>query len=154
MIKIKLRIGVAVQVCRLSNCLIVAHCVHMDNHGAYVDIFECPNDWLPDGGFKGCQKRLGPILAGIGHAIKSGRWRYLGWVQPEPFEYPKFLMNAGPDSWYLFDGKNQVRLGATVPASLQGLENLSVWPAEVLEERIATGINLLSYDRVKKWPAR
>ncbi len=150
----RLTVGSVARVMELDERQILAHYVHAGERGPFVQLYRCPQNWSDTQGWADCEKVLTPVIVGIGAAVGSGRWPLIGHIPPEPFVYPTYLMNAGPRSWYVFDGTSERFLGDSVPAELQQLEHLSVWSAELLEERLQTGINLLSYERIRNWPER
>lgn len=129
-----------------------AHYVRMSQRdGAFLTFYECEGRWQSSSDICQCKQILGPILVGVDAAIRSGRWRIAGKAPVHDARIPNFLMWSGPDgdgkhTWWLYDGITESVLGHEVSPELQGLETLSVWPAELVEDRLATGKNPMAYD--------
>lgn len=94
-----------------------------------------------------------PVITGLFHAVRSGRWERIGKTPVRLFKYPMFVMQAGsegmePQQWWLWDGRKERRLPpGALPSQYRTLEILQVWPPEALEERIRTGASpFQSYD--------
>ncbi len=146
------KVGDIVRIGTFQSQLVVGHYVHADDQGPFIQLYNCDLQWTPQDGLAACNTLFTPILVGIGHAIRSGRWERLGNVTPQRFQYPRFLMHAGGVTWYLFDGKREKLVGSVVPPELRTLETLTVWSAELLEERLASGENPFSYEAISRWP--
>jgi hypothetical protein len=148
----RVKVGDIVLVGTFNESRTIAHYVVADrDRGPFVQLYQCPDDWQVGQGLVKCKALFGPLLVGIGHAVRTGRWSVLGHISPEPFSVPKFLMQGGGETWFLLDGTKETRLDSGVPTEYQNLETLSVWPAELLEERIRTGVNPISYTARRAW---
>lgn len=98
---------------------------------------------------------FGPVLCGINPPVRSKRWRVVGtktvgrWVRPD---YLAIFPGARghPTTWLLLHGKKCINLGRSVPSDFQELEMDIVWSAELIEERIPTGLNVYSYKALMK----
>jgi len=128
------------------------------DEGPLIQIYRCPPRWTVDNGFLACPKPFPPIVAGIGAATKSSRWTIVGNVTLDCIEVPKFLASNARKgirqaTWWLKENGKDEKIGLVVPEHLQGLEVLVVWSAELIEERLETGVNPFSYERMVGWMA-
>jgi len=96
---------------------------------------------LPD-----CGTILGPVLAGVGAATRTGLWPILGNLAVRDFSYPGFL-NVFHEgfvwwgNWYFWNGEYSKNLGQVLPAQYAHTEFLAVWDPQTLAHLIATGEN-------------
>lgn len=86
-----------------------------------------------------------PVFVGLEAPVATGRWKLIGSMPVENFQYPRFRVchNDNPGSsheWELWDGDGFRYLGK-LPEKLRKLEYFGIWGGEILEERIATGVN-------------
>jgi hypothetical protein len=96
-----------------------------------------------------------PIVTGIKHAVRSGRWKVIGNYPVTNFQYPKFLMgvadsNGNVNTWWLWNGQKEICLGSNpIPDEYKSLELLWGWSLEKIEQRIQTGSDPL-LEKIKK----
>jgi hypothetical protein len=137
-------------VARVGDDVVAHYLCDIPEHGPLVQIHHCPEHWVPSMGVPDCDPLFPPVLVGIWHATKTGRWPVIGRIPLECVERPSFLVTnsfAGHQGeWWLDDGKKETLLGRQVPKEFQHLEVSVVWSAELLEDRIETGINPYSYE--------
>jgi len=86
-----------------------------------------------------------PVFTGLKAAIKSGAWRIVGHLPVEGFIFPKFRSTFGTKpgvyhDWKIWDGEKETFIG-DLPAKYRSLEAKVGWGYQLLEDRIATGIN-------------
>ena len=80
------------------------------------------------------------------YAAANDRWKRIGTLPVEPFQFPLFRAANGPvrpgenDYWSLWDGQESHFIGK-LPAELRRLEIELVWAAHLIEERIVSGRN-------------
>ncbi|MCL4517012.1 MAG: immunity 26/phosphotriesterase HocA family protein [Firmicutes bacterium] len=91
-----------------------------------------------------------PVFVGLRASIRSGRWRVVGRLPVEGFVFPKFRWTNGGKpgiyhDWKIWDGEQVVFVG-DLPPEYRSLELFCVWGDELLEDRIATGVN--PFDKV------
>lgn len=92
-----------------------------------------------------------PIIVGLKAAIRTGLWTIIGHSPIKYFESPNFIsamydsINDRVGIWYLWDGieSKSVPIGYKLSEEYRELEQLVVWAAEDVVERIETGINPL-----------
>ena len=86
-----------------------------------------------------------PVFTGLKAAIRSGIWRIVGHLPVEGFIFPQFRSTFGTKpgvyhDWKIWDGEKEIFIG-DLPPELRSLEAKAVWGCQLLEDRIATGIN-------------
>lgn len=121
------------------------------DNGPIIQLYRCAKEWQPESGLANCAPLFAPLLVGIGAAVRSGRWRIIGRAPVQPYRAPQFLMQGASNVWFLFENGRERRLGSQVGEELRDLETLSVWSAELLEQRIVSGVNPFSYDARSSW---
>lgn len=89
---------------------------------------------------------LGPVITGLGAAIRAGLWRIVGGLPISGFRYLGFLNvfsenNRPRGSWSYWDGNEKRILGRRLPEEYKNVELLVVWDPKNLARRIATGEN-------------
>ena len=94
--------------------------------------------------------RFPPIfMVGLYPVFRTGRWKVLGKSTLEDFTYPGFLTTAidykekNHGFWFLIDEKSSTNLGRTLPKKYKKMEFLALYPPEVIEDRIKTGLKYL-----------
>lgn len=89
--------------------------------------------------------RFPPVYVGISAAIKSYGWEIVDNTQVVNFIFPGFISTlpnpktGEATTWYLWDGKELVRLGITLPNKYKKLEFLSIYSPDLIVERIISG---------------
>lgn len=85
-----------------------------------------------------------PVITGVQAAVAAGLWRVVGHAPVRDFVYPTFR-NGLPDArgrvavWYLYDGREERRVGALPPGG-ERYEPLVVWAPADVAARIQTGV--------------
>jgi hypothetical protein len=139
------------RVMSLNQDIIYAHYVELDRYGALVSLYACDHAWSIKDGFTSFRYLFGPVLCGVNPPVRHGDWTIVGALPPPPdYRHPAFLsMSYGKPPhrpyWWLYDGKDERRIGTDVPEEFKPLELLSVWPAVLIEERLRSGTNTDSY---------
>jgi hypothetical protein len=92
---------------------------------------------------RGTEPMFPPVLVGLWHAVRTGRWKVVGSLPVENFRYPLFRTgipnkDGRVDVWWLRDGTTETRIGA-LPEEYRALELLMGWSPLLLEERIQAG---------------
>ncbi len=87
-----------------------------------------------------------PIFVGLKASAKSGRWAIVGNLPVAPIEFPTFRASNGYAAgvygdWSLWDGASHRFIGV-LPTSFRKFEKLVIWGDELVEERIASGIDI------------
>lgn len=133
--------------------IVIGHYLSDDpENGPIVQFYSCPLTWVPSNGVGNCTPLFLPIIVGIVHACRIGRWRIVDHEEVKEFKQPTFISTSSyaghPGTWWLHDAGKDVELGMEVPHSLRDKETRVVWSAELLEERIRTGTNPFSYEAI------
>ena len=86
-----------------------------------------------------------PVFVGLRASVRSGRWKCIGELPVEDFEFPKFRVTHATTpgtyaDWWVWDGEREWFVGH-LPPELRTLEMKRVWGDELLEERIGLGTN-------------
>ena len=123
-----------------------------------VQLCRCPAGWVIENGLGACETLFGAVMVGANPPVRSGRWSILGRIDPGPVRLPLFLsggpLKGAPDGkWWLSDGRKDKLLGNIVPTRYRHLEWGCVWPVDLIEERIETGVNPFGYEAIVKWGA-
>lgn len=97
------------------------------------------------GGLMSSPALFPPVFVGLRASVRSGRWKYVGSLPVGDFHFPMFRATGATkpgtyDRWWLWDGKKEWFIGR-LSTELCGLEQRAVWGDELLEQRIATGID-------------
>jgi hypothetical protein len=138
---------------------VYVHYIHADSMGPIVQVYECERPLsspLTGMSLSDCIKPFGQVICGIGAAVKNKRWKAVAVVPPPEKIEAKFIGRGLPDRegknvWWLYDGTREMRIGSVLPPDLLQVESLSIWPAELLEDRIRTGTNPFSLEAMSKW---
>ena len=91
-----------------------------------------------------------PIITGVFSAIKSGYWEIIGNQPIENFIYPKFISTLWDQKtgkariWFLWDGKNETKIGWSLPENFKKYEYRVVWSPFDVVERIEKGGEILN----------
>ena len=86
-----------------------------------------------------------PIITGLFAAIRTGMWKVIGRQAIKGFVYPNFISTFFDDKtgnarvWFLWNGKESVRIGSQLPDEYKKLEYLMVWSPQDVVKRIETG---------------
>ncbi|OGO35715.1 MAG: hypothetical protein A2W35_01910 [Chloroflexi bacterium RBG_16_57_11] len=86
-----------------------------------------------------------PIITGLFAAIRTGMWKIIGRKAIKGFVYPNFVSTFFDDRtgkagvWFLWNGKESIRLGSRLPDEYKKLEYLMVWSPQDVVKRIETG---------------
>jgi hypothetical protein len=86
-----------------------------------------------------------PVLTGLFAAIKNGLWKVVGNLPVKDFKYPGFISTfydqktGKARTWYLWNGRESIRLGDSLPAKYKNLEYLVIWSPFDISDRIETG---------------
>ena len=96
-----------------------------------------------------------PVITGLFAAIRAGFWKIIGHMPTGEFTYPGFISTMHESykqlsDWYLWDGKESVRLGRELPARYKHMEFLAGWDPHGVVHRIETGEN--PYDKLIRGP--
>ena len=114
--------------------------------GCLVQIFDLLVETeLPVEALRSAGLMFPPVYVGLFASIRSGRWRVIGQLPVQDFTPPKFRATVGSKpciyhDWTIWSGRTSVYVG-DLPTEYRSLELLLVWGDELLEDRIATGIN-------------
>lgn len=86
------------------------------------------------------QSPFNPVFVGLYAAVRSGRWKPIGFIPPPPEPFPRFRWTLGTKpgqhhDWRIWNGESDVFIG-DLPPSDRTLELRSVWGAEGLEVRL------------------
>ena len=117
-----------------------------DKYGYLVQIFDVfSSEQIPLENLRSAGRLFPPVFVGLKASIRSGRWRLIGRLPVEGFRFPKFRSTNGTKpgvyhDWRIWDGEKEVFVG-DLPPEYRSLEVESVWGDELLEQRIATGVN-------------
>ena len=119
-----------------------------DTYGYLIRVFaKITSEIVPaTDDFQNVGEMFPPVFVGLRASVTSGRWKPLGRLSVPDFEFPRFRYRHGDlspgayDDWMLWDGQHHQPIGR-LPSELRSLEHELVWSDELLEERIATGIN-------------
>lgn len=84
-----------------------------------------------------------PVFVGLRASVRSGRWKKIGNIVIDDFEFPKFRNTVGTkpgtyNDWWIWDGTSTIKIG-TLPKEMRSLELEQVWGDEALEQRIVNG---------------
>ena len=125
-----------------------AYCQYLlrkEDFGDLARVFDLLSDTpvLSVEAFKARGLLFPPIFLGLLVPLRHGRWKRIGNLLVENFEFPRFRqsMRTKPgvyDDWRVWDGKKEKKIGK-LPESLRALELRCVWGDEALEERIMDG---------------
>jgi hypothetical protein len=121
-------------------------------HGILVKIFDLITDEVvPVERLQSVGELFPPVFVGLNVPLRSGRWKKIGNLPVKNFKYPKFKYTLGTkpgkyNDWSIWDGEKHTFVGTLKPEQ-RYLEYLCVWGDELIEERIATGIN--PFDRLE-----
>jgi len=86
-----------------------------------------------------------PVITGLFAAVKTGLWKVVGNLPVSSFEYPGFISNLYDEktgmagTWYLWNGRESIRLGYLLPEKYKKFEYLVVWSPMDVVDRIETG---------------
>lgn len=121
-----------------------------------VQFYRCSKSWTVEQGLSSCRPTFPPVIVGILIAVRTGRWSVIGHINPGRVPEPLFLMSnarrgAGEAFWWLRRDGKQIELGTNVPEKYRTLEVHGGWSAELIEERIATGVDPFGYEARMKW---
>jgi hypothetical protein len=87
-----------------------------------------------------------PIITGLHWAVRQGMWTVIDRAKVSEFSYPKFIRTLYDEKtgkasvWYLWEGKESIRLGPKLSREYRKLEYLVVWSPFDIVERIETGV--------------
>lgn len=120
----------------------------MDKYGPIIKIFNYinkveNNDNIEDITETG--QLFPPIYTGLYAAIRTKLWKIIGHKEIKNFEFPGFITTlTHPETneatiWFLWNGRETVRLGKKVQKEYQGLEFLAVYSPNDIPKRIETG---------------
>jgi hypothetical protein len=157
----RLKVGDVVSVLHLDGHEIIGHFLDGPPRSVpLVQFYRCPPGWNLAAGLSTCEPLFPPVMVGIGHATRTGRWQILGSVEVPPLAQQQFLMTharrgvVSPE-WWLRDGPGEnareKSLGTAVPLKYRDLEVYVGWSAELIEERIVTGFNAFGYEAMMNW---
>ena len=118
-----------------------------EKYGDLVRVFRkiCDEPITSPSDVAGSGEAFPPVFVGLRATIKSGRWQRIGNLRVDNFKFPEFRSSFGTlpgvyTDWWIRD-RDQSRFVGPLPPELRKLELDQVWGDELLEERIATGVN-------------
>lgn len=117
-----------------------------DGYGYLIRVFKIISTVIIDvTDIQGAELLFPPVFVGLPAAIRKNRWRMIGLLPIENFSFPLFRATNGYGAgtfhdWRIWDGQKYRFIG-DLPDELHSLEVLAIWGAELLEERIAYGVN-------------
>lgn len=124
----------------------VYHASGSVGYGCLLQVFDLITDEVvPVERLKTAGPLFPPVFAGLKVPVKNGRWRKIGTLPVTNFIFPKFKYTYGTKpgkyhDWSIWDGAKYTDVGNLKP-EYHSLELLCIWGDELLEERIATGVN-------------
>jgi hypothetical protein len=104
-----------------------------------------------------------PIITGISRAVSVGMWQVVGKRPITNFVYPQFISSLWDNktnrviNWFLWDGREYIKIGGELPEEYKKLEYLIVWSPYDVVHRIETGEYVYPYGdliRYNKFSAR
>jgi len=123
-----------------------------EKNGPLIQVFDLvTEDEIQLGQLNEISPLFPPVFTGLFAAIRTGLWKVIGHMPVEGFVYPKFISplfdsKAGEArTWYLWNGKEYIRLGRKLPEEYKQLEQLVGWDPHDIAHRIETGENSLDY---------
>lgn len=86
-----------------------------------------------------------PVITGLFAALNKKKWKVIGNNPITQFSHPKFIRTlynqrtGEAGIWFLWDGKDEIRIGSVLPVEYKSLEFLVVWNPQDVVDRIETG---------------
>jgi hypothetical protein len=141
----RLKIGDIFEIPLSNNKKAYGQYIYLDFFGPLIRVFNLivdVNKQVDIDVITSCKLLFPPVYTGVKAAIKNGMWSVIGNKEIHEFVFPGFVrtfqdLNTGDATiWFLWDGKNNVRIGKKLSDDMKKFEFLAIYSPDLIEKRI------------------